>query len=245
MTLKRLLDVALSGTGLLVSAPVWPIIAAAIRLETPGPVFYAQARVGERGRIFDALKFRSMIQDAERGTGPLQATDDDPRVTRVGRTLRASALDELPQLWNIFRGDMSFVGPRALRPEEIDPDSRGAAVPLDSIPGFAERVSVRPGLTGVAQIYAPRDVARRQKFRFDRLYIRRQSVLLDIRLILVSFWITFRGKWESRGKSFEPTVGGRPARGALRSQADLLQGPADRVEPPAPVRDRPSAGAAI
>jgi lipopolysaccharide/colanic/teichoic acid biosynthesis glycosyltransferase len=202
VTPKRMLDVVLSGAGLLVSAPIWPIIAAAIRLETSGPVFYAQARVGERGRIFDALKFRSMVQDAERGTGPLQATEGDPRVTRVGAVLRASALDELPQLWNIFRGDMSFVGPRALRPEEIDLDSRGAAVPLQSIPGFAERVSVRPGLTGVAQIYAARDVTRRQKFRFDRLYIRRQSFMLDIRLLLVSFWITFRGRWESREKKF-------------------------------------------
>jgi lipopolysaccharide/colanic/teichoic acid biosynthesis glycosyltransferase len=202
VTPKRMLDIALSGGGLLASAPLWPIIAAAIRLETSGPVFYTQARVGERGRIFDALKFRSMVHDAERGTGPLQATEGDPRVTRVGAVLRASALDELPQLWNIFRGDMSFVGPRALRPEEIDPDSRGAAVPLHSIPGFAERVSVRPGLTGVAQIYAARDVTRRQKFRFDRVYIRRQSFMLDIRLLLVSFWITLRGRWESRGKKF-------------------------------------------
>ena len=202
MTAKRLLDVTLSGAGLLASAPLWPIIAAAIKLETPGPVFFAQARVGEHGRIFDALKFRSMMQDAERGTGPLQATEGDPRVTRVGRVLRASALDELPQLWNIFRGDMSFVGPRALRPEEIDLDSRGVPVPLRDIPGFEARVSVPPGLTGVAQIYAARDITRRQKFRFDRLYIRRQSFMLDVRLILLSFWITARGTWESRSRKF-------------------------------------------
>jgi lipopolysaccharide/colanic/teichoic acid biosynthesis glycosyltransferase len=199
---KRALDVALAGTGLVISSPLWPIIAAAIKLESAGPVFFAQARVGERGRVFDALKFRSMVNDAERLTGPLQATEGDARVTRVGRVLRASALDELPQLWNIFRGDMSFVGPRALRPEEIDLDSQGVAVPLREIPGFTERVSVPPGLTGVAQIYAARDVSRRQKFRFDRLYIRRQSFMLDVRLILLSFWITFRGTWESRGKKF-------------------------------------------
>ena len=143
-----------------------------------------------------------MVNDAEQGTGPLQSIEHDPRVTRVGRILRASALDELPQLWNIFRGDMSFVGPRALRPEEIDPDSGGLAVPIQSIPGFAERVSVPPGLTGVAQIYAARDVTRRQKFRFDRLYIRRRSFMLDVRLILVSFWITLRGTWESRDRKF-------------------------------------------
>jgi lipopolysaccharide/colanic/teichoic acid biosynthesis glycosyltransferase len=202
VTAKRTFDVLLSGAGLAVSAPLWPLIAGAIRLETPGPVFYRQARVGEGGRVFDALKFRSMVADAERGTGPRQATERDPRVTRVGRLLRATALDELPQLWNIFRGDMSFVGPRALRPEEIDPGSDGVPVALQSIPGFSERVSVAPGLTGVAQIYAARDVTRRQKFRFDRLYIRRRSFRLDLQLILLSFWITMRGTWESRGRKF-------------------------------------------
>src|SRR5439155_1123868 len=126
----------------------------------------------------------------------------DARFTRVGRILRATAMDELPQLWNIFRGDMSFVGPRALRPEEIDVDGAGASIALEAIPGFAERVSVQPGLTGIAQIYAPRDVSRRQKFRFDRLYIKRQSLLLDVRLIALSFWITFRGTWETREKKF-------------------------------------------
>ena len=202
MTAKRAFDVLLAGTGLLLSAPLWPIVATAIKLESRGPVFFGQARVGEHGRLFDALKFRSMIHEAEKETGPLQASEGDPRVTRVGRLLRASALDELPQLWNIFRGDMSFVGPRALRPEEIEVDSRGAAVPLRAVPGFAERVSVPPGLTGVAQIYAARDVTRRQKFRFDRLYIRRRSFMLDVRLILLSFWITFRGTWESRDRKF-------------------------------------------
>ena len=199
---KRALDVALSGFGLLMSAPLWAIIAAAIKLDTRGPVFYGQARVGEGGRIFRVLKFRSMIDDAERDTGPLPAGEDDQRVTRVGRVLRATAMDELPQLWNIFIGDMSMVGPRALRPEEIDVDSAGRPVPLQAIPGFAARSAIPPGLTGIAQIYARRDVSRRQKFRFDRLYIRRQSMLLDVRLILLSFWITARGTWEAREKKF-------------------------------------------
>jgi len=199
---KRMLDVLLSGAGLVISAPLWPIIAAAIRIDSRGPVFYGQPRVGERGRTFMVLKFRSMIADAERDVGPLQANENDPRITRVGRFLRATAMDELPQLVNIFRGDMSFVGPRALRPEEIDQDSAGAPVPLSTIPGFVERCGVPPGLTGIAQIYAPRDVSRRQKFRFDRLYIQRQSFLLDVRLILLSFWITFRGTWEAREKKF-------------------------------------------
>ena len=202
MTAKRTLDVALSGVGLVLSAPLWALIPLAIKIEDGGPVFYAQARVGEGGRAFDALKFRSMIPDAERGVGPVQAVERDPRVTRVGVLLRATAMDELPQLWNIFRGDMSFVGPRALRPEEIDVDAKGVPVPLHAIPGFAERVSVPPGLTGIAQIYAPRAVSRRQKFRFDRLYIKRRSLLLDCQLILVSFWITMRGTWEARERKF-------------------------------------------
>ena len=199
---KRSLDVALSGVGVLISAPLWALVAAAIKLDTRGPVFYGQPRVGEGGRIFRVLKFRSMIVDAEKNTGPMPAEKDDPRVTRVGRVLRATAMDELPQLWNIFRGDMSFVGPRALRPEEIDVDTAGRPVPLQAIPGFAARSAVPPGLTGIAQIYARRDVSRRQKFRFDRLYVRRQSMLLDLRLILLSFWITARGTWEARDRKF-------------------------------------------
>jgi lipopolysaccharide/colanic/teichoic acid biosynthesis glycosyltransferase len=198
---KRSLDIALSGTGLILSAPLWPIIAAAIKIDSPGPIFYGQSRVGEAGRHFMVLKFRSMIADAERG-GPRQADVHDPRITRVGRILRATAIDELPQLLNIFRGDMSFVGPRALRPEEIEVDSGGASVALQAIPGYLQRCTVPPGLTGIAQIYAPRDVSRRQKFRFDLLYIKRRSFLLDIRLILLSFWITARGTWEAREKKF-------------------------------------------
>jgi lipopolysaccharide/colanic/teichoic acid biosynthesis glycosyltransferase len=199
---KRLIDVLLAGTGILVSAPLWALIAAAIKLDSNGPVFYGQERVGEGGRIFRVLKFRSMIDDAEKGVGPKAAVEHDPRITRVGRVLRATAMDELPQLWNIFRGDMSFVGPRALRPEEIDVDTAGRSVPLQAIPGFAARSAVPPGLTGIAQIYARRDVSRRQKFRFDRLYVRRQSMLLDLRLIALSFWITARGTWEAREKKF-------------------------------------------
>jgi lipopolysaccharide/colanic/teichoic acid biosynthesis glycosyltransferase len=199
---KRTLDVALSGFGVLISAPLWALIAAAIKLDTSGPVFYGQARVGEGGRIFHVLKFRSMIVDAEKDVGPIVATEGDTRITRVGRVLRATAMDELPQLWNIFRGDMSFVGPRALRPEEIDIDTAGRPVALQAIPGFAARSAIPPGLTGIAQIYARRDVSRRQKFRFDRLYVRRQSMSLDLRLIVLSFWITARGTWEAREKKF-------------------------------------------
>jgi lipopolysaccharide/colanic/teichoic acid biosynthesis glycosyltransferase len=199
---KRAFDAILAGVGLVVSLPAWIVAAIAIKAGDGGPVFYAQERVGRGGRVFRVFKFRSMIPDAEATVGALQAARDDPRVTRVGRWLRATAMDELPQLWSIFRGDMSFVGPRALRPGEIEVAGDGRLVALEEVPGFAERCRVRPGLTGLAQIFAPRDIPRRQKFRYDRLYIRRRSFWLDLRLILLSFWITFRGSWEARGRKF-------------------------------------------
>lgn len=199
---KRALDVLLSGVGLVLSAPLWVLFALAIKLQDGGPVFFTQERIGEGGRVFQALKFRSMVPDAEAGLGAVQATEDDPRVTAVGRMLRAAAMDELPQLWNIFRGDMSFVGPRALRPGESDADRPGEVVPIEDVPGFAERCRIRPGLTGIAQIYADRDLPRRHKFRYDRLYLRAQSFWVDVGLILISFWITIRGTWEVRGRKF-------------------------------------------
>jgi lipopolysaccharide/colanic/teichoic acid biosynthesis glycosyltransferase len=199
---KRMLDILLSGIGLVLSAPLWLAIAILIKLEDHGPLFFTQERVGQGGDHFHVFKFRSMIPDAERQSGPIQSGQNDARVTRVGRVLRATAMDELPQLWNIFRGDMSFVGPRALRPGEIEVNGLGAVERLEDVPGFTARCAVPPGLTGVAQIYAPRDVIRRHKFRYDRLYIRHQSFWLDVRLIFLSFWITFRGTWETRGRKF-------------------------------------------
>ncbi len=183
--------------------PLATVIAAAIKLTDGGPVFFTQKRVGKGGRVFESFKFRSMVPDADKKFGTVQATERDPRVTAFGRLLRTTALDELPQLWNIFRGDMSFVGPRALATSEVEvgASSDGAeAVELRSIPGFAKRHTVTPGLTGVAQIYAPRDVPRRHKFRYDRIYVDNSSFWLDLKLIGLSFWITFRGKWEVREK---------------------------------------------
>jgi lipopolysaccharide/colanic/teichoic acid biosynthesis glycosyltransferase len=196
--LKRAIDILVSLTGLIVSAPVWALVAAAIKIEDRGPVFYSQDRVGLHGRVFRTHKFRSMVPDAERHTGPVQAMRDDPRVTRVGVVLRATALDELPQLWNILRGDMSLVGPRPLRPGESDTTADGRHVLLSTIPGYDERHAIRPGLTGLAQVCAPRDVPRTAKFRYDLLYKRRASFCLDMRLLATSFWITARGAWESK-----------------------------------------------
>jgi lipopolysaccharide/colanic/teichoic acid biosynthesis glycosyltransferase len=141
-----------------------------------------------------------MVHDADARFGPRQAAAGDPRVTRVGRLLRATALDELPQLWSILRGDMSFVGPRALMPEEITADGAGRPTRLADVPGYAARHAVTPGLTGLAQVYADRDIPPRKKFRYDLLYIRRRSFGLDLRLIFLSFWVSFRGRWERRGQ---------------------------------------------
>ncbi|HEY7441858.1 MAG TPA: sugar transferase [Vicinamibacterales bacterium] len=199
---KRGFDMMLAGLGLLASAPLWLGVALAIKLEDGGPVFFVQERSGLKGTPFNALKFRSMIPDAEVGHGAVQARENDPRVTKVGRVLRATAMDELPQLWNIFRGEMSFVGPRALRPGEIETVGSGKIEMLEEVGGYFERCRVRPGLTGLAQVYAPRDVPRRLKFRYDRLYVRRHSLWLDVRLILISFWITVRGSWEVRGRKY-------------------------------------------
>jgi lipopolysaccharide/colanic/teichoic acid biosynthesis glycosyltransferase len=198
--IKRAFDCALSGVGLIASAPLWMVIAVAIKLEDGGPVLFRQARVGLGGRTFDALKFRSMVPDAEAQTGPVQATENDPRITRVGRLMRATAMDELPQLWNIFAGDMSFVGPRPLRPGEVDVRGDGQLVHLDQIPGYAARHRVRPGLTGLTQVYASRDISRTSKFRLDQVYLKRASFWLDMKLILLSFWITGTGAWEKRNR---------------------------------------------
>jgi lipopolysaccharide/colanic/teichoic acid biosynthesis glycosyltransferase len=198
--LKRLFDILLSSIGIIGSSPLWVLFSLAIWLRDRGPVFYLQERVGKDGRIFKALKFRSMMKDAEKETGPVQAVENDPRVTKVGRILRATAMDELPQLINILKGDMSFVGPRALRPEEKEVHGNPDETNIEDIPGYKERLTLRPGLTGIAQVYLPSDALRSEKFRYDLLYIKKQSFLLDLKLIFLSFWITFRGKWESRQK---------------------------------------------
>jgi lipopolysaccharide/colanic/teichoic acid biosynthesis glycosyltransferase len=199
---KRALDIILAAAGLFFSSPLWGLIALAIKLEGRGPIFYGQDRVGKDGKVFQVLKFRSMVPDAEGAVGPLQSTHGDPRVTQVGRFLRATALDELPQLWNILVGHISFVGPRALRPGEIEVNGQGECVPLEAIPGYAERHAIVPGLTGLAQVYASRDIPRIQKFRYDVLYIRRRTLWLDLRLIAVSLWISVRGRWEHRVRKF-------------------------------------------
>jgi lipopolysaccharide/colanic/teichoic acid biosynthesis glycosyltransferase len=197
--LKRPFDAGLAGLGLLLSAPLWGLIALAIKLEDGGPVFFRQERWGQGQRLMRVYKFRTMIPDADRTT---QATAADPRVTKVGHVLRATALDEMPQLLNIWIGEMSFVGPRALPINERQQREESGDLPDEQVPGFTERLRVRPGLTGIAQIWAPRDVPRRQKFKYDLFYLKKQSFWFDLKLIALSFWITFRGRWEMRGQKY-------------------------------------------
>jgi len=198
--LKRPFDLCLASFGLILSFPLWLVFGFLIWISDGGPVFYLQERVGKGGKIFKAIKFRSMIKDAEKTAGPQQAAKDDPRVTKVGKFLRATAMDELPQLINIIRGDMSFVGPRALRPQEKEVVGNGEVVELAHIPGYEERHSVRPGLTGIAQISLPSDAPRQEKFQYDLFYIEKKSLWLDLKLLFLSFWITFRAKWGSLEK---------------------------------------------
>ena len=212
---KRSFDLLFGSVGLCLSAPLWVIIALAIKNEDGGPIFFAQPRVGRHGRQFKSWKFRSMTASSEVPAHIVQATHHDPRITRVGGILRATAMDELPQLWNIVRGDMSVVGPRALVPSEAEVHGSSRLVSLADIPGYHARHQVAPGLTGIAQIYADRDIPRRHKFRYDLLYVRRRSFLLDLRLIALSFWITARGKWEQRGGKLNKPLKARPVKARI------------------------------
>jgi lipopolysaccharide/colanic/teichoic acid biosynthesis glycosyltransferase len=195
--MKRFLDFFLSVTGLLLGFPLAIMLSFLIWLQDKGLVFYFQKRVGLKGEKFRSIQFRSMILRAEEKSGPIQADLNDGRVTCIGRIIRNSAIDALPQLINIAKGDMSFVGPRALRPEEKEVGS-GKVVSVFDYPDFKERCKVRPGLTGVAQILLPRDAPREKKFKYDIWYIKNQSFWLDFYLIILSFLVTFQGKWETR-----------------------------------------------
>jgi lipopolysaccharide/colanic/teichoic acid biosynthesis glycosyltransferase len=202
MNIKRLFDFSLSLFGLCISAPLWFLNSLGIFIEEGFPIFFRQERVGKDGRVFKSVKFRSMIEHTERIDGFTQASYNDPRITRFGALLRKTAMDELPQLWNIFKGDMSFVGPRALVLKEKDVGSVKEKSVFE-FPGFLERCKVKPGLTGIAQVFAPRDISRDRKFKYDIWYVHNQGFLLDIYLIVVSFLITFSGKWEDRENRFD------------------------------------------
>ena len=194
---KRPFDFTLALIGLALSSPLWLIIALAIYVEDRGPVIFMQERGGRDGKTFKILKFRTMLHIKD-NKHMVFSPEFDPRVTRVGNVLRATAMDELPNLVNILKGDMSFVGPKPL---PLNIEKPGAAYSsISDVPGYNIRCKVRPGLTGIAQVYAPKDLGHAEKFRYDNLYVEKMSLWLDLKLILLSFWITFKGKWEHRGK---------------------------------------------
>ena len=200
--LKRSLDFIVASLALIISSALWLIFAVAIKIEDRGPVFYRQKRWGKNKNTVKVYKFRTMVVNADEKFGRFQDHENDPRITRVGKFLRATSLDEMPQILNTWKGEMSWVGPRALPINEVQVKEENGSLPDEEIPGFDLRCRVRPGLTGMAQVYAPRDVPRRHKFRYDLIYIQNQSLWLDLKLIVLSLWITLRGKWESRGKKF-------------------------------------------
>ena len=172
---RRLLSLAVSFTALLICLPFLPLIILAVRLSSPGPILFSQTRVGQRGRLFTAYKFRTMWKNAE-AQGAVWATKDDPRVTAIGRFLRSTRIDEIPQLWNVLRGDMAFVGPRPERPEFVLWLSQ-------EIPFYDLRHMIRPGITGWAQVryhYGASLEETKHKLEYDLYYIKHQSIGLDL-----------------------------------------------------------------
>ena len=187
---RRVLNFSLALAGTVISLPLLPFIVLAVKLDSSGPVLYRQQRVGRRGRIFYCYKFRTMGQDAEADTGATWALDDDPRITRVGKFLRASRLDEIPQLWCVLRGDMHFVGPRPERPEFVEWLSK-------EIPYYGVRHVVRPGITGWAQVnykYGNTAEDAREKLQYDLFYIKNASVGLDFLIIFQTIKIVVLGR---------------------------------------------------
>jgi len=187
---KRLFDIALSLFGFVFWLPAFALITVAILFEDGLPVFYTQERIGWHGKSFRLWKFRSMIKDAEAASGPVRVAKNDQRITRVGLLLRKIGMDELPQLINILKGEMSFVGPRSYRDFFVKQFR-------EEVPNYDLCFLVRPGLTGMAQVYGRKDTSALQKWRLDMLYIKNRSLWLDVKLILISIWITLRGRWES------------------------------------------------
>lgn len=190
MHTERFISLLVSLCALLVTLPLLPWVVLAIKLSSPGPVFYGQKRVGRNGQIFECYKFRTMHVNAEAATGPTWANNNDPRVTRVGRFLRRARIDEIPQLWNVLRGEMSFVGPRPERPEFVEWLSR-------EIPYYNLRHLVPPGITGWAQVNYPYGASleeSKEKLCYDLYYVKNLSVLFDLLIIFRTMKIVLLGR---------------------------------------------------
>jgi sugar transferase (PEP-CTERM system associated) len=187
---RRLVNFGVAFVALLPALPLLPFIALAVKLSSPGPALYRQERVGRQGKVFYCYKFRTMRQDAEADTGATWATDDDPRITSVGKFLRSSRLDEIPQLWCVLKGDMHFVGPRPERPEFVAWLSR-------EIPYYGVRHIVRPGITGWAQVqykYGNTLEDAREKLQYDLFYIKNASFGLDLLIMFQTIKIVLLGR---------------------------------------------------
>ncbi len=187
---KRSLDILLASVGLIFSVPIFLILSVLIKLESKGPVFYRQERVGEKGRTFMVIKFRSMRQDAEIATGPVWASENDPRVTRLGRVMRLLRLDEIPQMINVLRGEMSFVGPRPERAVFVEQLRK-------KIPYYDLRFTVKPGLTGWAQVkyqYGSTEEDALEKLQYDLYYIKHLSPFFDLTIVMETIQVILGGK---------------------------------------------------
>jgi sugar transferase (PEP-CTERM system associated) len=188
--MRRALSTLMSLVLLLVTLPFLPLVILAIKLDSKGPVLYKQKRVGRAGHMFHCFKFRTMRQDAEADTGPTWAGDDDPRITRIGKFLRSSRIDEIPQLWCVFKGDMAFVGPRPERPEFVEWLTK-------EIPYYGVRHAVRPGITGWAQVrykYGNTVEDAKEKLQFDLFYIKNASLGLDLLIMFQTIKIVLLGR---------------------------------------------------
>lgn len=183
-TMKRALDIAVSFIGFVCALPFMLATAIAIKIGDPGPILYSQVRTGRKGKEFRIYKFRTMRVDAEKYSGPMLAQENDPRITRLGRFLRAVRLDELPQIWNVLNGDMSIVGPRPERPFFVEKF-------VQEMPEYAYRHNVKPGITGLAQVYGKYNTTPFDKLVYDLMYIQKCSILEDLRIIIQTVRVLF------------------------------------------------------
>lgn len=183
---KRALDLLASTLGLIIGVPIIIIFGILVKLEDGGPIFYKQERLGKNNKKFYIYKIRSMKIDAEKIGGAQWAEKDDPRITKIGKFIRKTRIDEIPQLFNILNGEMSLIGPRPERPELTYKFE-------EEIPGFINRLKIKPGLTGLAQVNGGYEISPEEKLRWDLIYIKTQSFIVDIKIILKTIKVVITG----------------------------------------------------
>lgn len=184
-SIKRLMDLMLSLIGLFITLPIILVVSLFIKIESSGPVFFYQERVGYKGRTFQIIKLRSMKIDAEKN-GPQWASKNDNRVTKIGSFIRKTRIDELPQFINVIKGDMSLIGPRPERPVFTEQFNK-------EIPGFINRLAVKPGLTGWAQVNGGYEISPKEKLNYDLEYISKANIWLDIKIVLLTVKVIVTG----------------------------------------------------